>query len=367
MWRTSILAMSSASGTGWRFDLWLNIPVGRVAIKKGGLTSSTEFAASVSSTKGRPPSGSSGAVERLRVAADPLPPEIAAGRRLFFTELESVYEEKNLSLDSTDGRGSEAMMKQLFPTHPYGTQTTIGSIEHLKSPAYQDMIDYFHRWYAPNNMAVLLAGDIDAATALPVLEKTLGTWEPRALEKPTPATPTKITTRVASEVIGEGEQAVSLGWSTVPYTHPDEPVLTVMHWLLDNGTSGLFNAELELTQKVPDASAYGYSILESGVFMARATAREALAAAIATVFGDRAIVQRCQVHKARNVRDHLPQERRAYVRKQMRDAYKSKSAKTAKMMLGQLASWLEANGEDGAAASLRGDPASFSRTSHCRS
>jgi putative transposase len=75
--------------------------------------------------------------------------------------------------------------------------------------------------------------------------------------------------------------------------------------------------------------------------------------ALSDVFGDRAIVQRCQVHKARNVRDHLPQERRAYVRRQMRDAYKSKSVKTAKMMLGQLASWLEANGEDSAAASLR--------------
>jgi len=75
--------------------------------------------------------------------------------------------------------------------------------------------------------------------------------------------------------------------------------------------------------------------------------------ALSDVFGDRAIVQRCQVHKARNVRDHLPQERRAYVRRQMRDAYKSKSAKTAKMMLGQLASWLQANGEDSAAASLR--------------
>jgi len=75
--------------------------------------------------------------------------------------------------------------------------------------------------------------------------------------------------------------------------------------------------------------------------------------ALNDVFGDRAVVQRCQVHKARNVRDHLPQERRAYVRQQMRDAYKSKSAKTAKMKLGQLASWLEANGEDAAAASLR--------------
>ena len=194
--------------------------------------------------------------------------------RLFFTELESVYEEKNLSLDSTDGRGSEAMMKQLFPRHPYGTQTTIGSIEHLKSPAYQDMIDYFRRWYAPNNMAVLLAGDIDPGAALPVLERTLGAWAPRPLEKPIPASTAKITARVASEVVGEGEQAVSIGWSTVPYAHPDEPVLTVMHWLMDNDTSGLLNLELELSQKVPAAHAYAYSMLESGVFIARATARE---------------------------------------------------------------------------------------------
>jgi putative transposase len=75
--------------------------------------------------------------------------------------------------------------------------------------------------------------------------------------------------------------------------------------------------------------------------------------ALADVFGDRAVVQRCQVHKARNVRDHLPDKRRAYVHRLMRDAYKSKSAKTAKMKLGQLASWLEANGEQSAAASLR--------------
>ena len=194
--------------------------------------------------------------------------------RLFFTELESVYEEKNLSLDSPDERASEALMRQLFPQHPYGTQTTIGSIEHLKSPAYQDMIAYFQRWYAPNNMAILLAGDIDAGTALPVLERTLGTWPARPLEKPTPAVAEKITRRAASEVVGEGEQAVTIGWSTVPYVHPDEPVLQVMHWLLDNDAAGLLNVELELSQKVPDASAYGYSMLESGVFITRATARE---------------------------------------------------------------------------------------------
>lgn len=75
--------------------------------------------------------------------------------------------------------------------------------------------------------------------------------------------------------------------------------------------------------------------------------------AMRDVFGDRAIVQRCQVHKLRNVRDHLPDARRAYVARQMRDAYSSASFTTAKKKLLQLASWLESNGEDSAAASLR--------------
>ena len=80
---------------------------------------------------------------------------------------------------------------------------------------------------------------------------------------------------------------------------------------------------------------------------------KAIRKALRDVFGDRAIVQRCQVHKARNVRDHLPEARRAYVAKQMRDAYDSATAATAKKKLMQLASWLDSNGEDDAAASLR--------------
>jgi transposase-like protein len=75
--------------------------------------------------------------------------------------------------------------------------------------------------------------------------------------------------------------------------------------------------------------------------------------ALKDVFGDRSVVQRCQVHKLRNVRDHLDEARCAYVARQMRDAYASATASTAKKRLLQLASWLESNGEDSAAASLR--------------
>lgn len=75
--------------------------------------------------------------------------------------------------------------------------------------------------------------------------------------------------------------------------------------------------------------------------------------ALRDVFGDRAVVQRCQVHKQRNVREHLPEARRAYVARQMRAAYNSVSVTMAKKKLQQLVSWLESNGETSAAASLR--------------
>ncbi len=80
---------------------------------------------------------------------------------------------------------------------------------------------------------------------------------------------------------------------------------------------------------------------------------KAVRKALRDVFGNRAIVQRCQVHKTRNVREHLPESRRVYVARQMRDAYGSATVATAKKKLTQLASWLASNGEDSAAASLR--------------
>jgi putative transposase len=75
--------------------------------------------------------------------------------------------------------------------------------------------------------------------------------------------------------------------------------------------------------------------------------------ALCDVLGSSAVIQRCQVHKTRNVRDHLPESRKAYVSGQMREAYRSRSAKVAKKRLLQLVSWLDNNGEDAAAASLR--------------
>ena len=50
--------------------------------------------------------------------------------RLFHTELEAVYEEKNIGLDNDNRKIYEAMFGGLFPTHNYGLQSTIGTVEH---------------------------------------------------------------------------------------------------------------------------------------------------------------------------------------------------------------------------------------------
>jgi putative transposase len=75
--------------------------------------------------------------------------------------------------------------------------------------------------------------------------------------------------------------------------------------------------------------------------------------ALSDVFGDLVVVQRCRVHKKRNVLDHLPQSRRAHVARALAEAWGSDSAELARRRLKALLQWLERNGESGAAASLR--------------
>jgi putative transposase len=75
--------------------------------------------------------------------------------------------------------------------------------------------------------------------------------------------------------------------------------------------------------------------------------------ALDDVFGDLALIQRCHLHKLRNLQAHLPMKRYAYARQTMREAYRSTSADKARKRLQSLVSWLERNGYDEAAGSLR--------------
>ena len=94
--------------------------------------------------------------------------------RLFQSELETVYEEKNRAMDNAFRVLFDKFFENFFKNHPYGQQNIIGTKEHLKNPSIRKMKEYYEEYYVANNMYLLLAGDFDANSIKPSIEKTFG-------------------------------------------------------------------------------------------------------------------------------------------------------------------------------------------------
>ena len=136
------------------------------------------------------------------------------------------------------------------------------------------MVRYFHTWYAPNNMAIVLAGDITAAEALPVLEKIFKDFKPKKVPELTEFDLRGPHGRVERTLQAEGENSVHLGWRTVDANHPDRPAIEVMDLLMDNERAGLINLDLVLSQKLPKAGSRPDFLREGGVWTMTGVARD---------------------------------------------------------------------------------------------
>ena len=176
--------------------------------------------------------------------------------RLFHTELETVYEEFNRGQDN-DGRQAYTKKNELlYPNHPYGTQTTIGTGEHLKNPSMVKIHEFFSSWYAPNNMAVILAGDIDFDRTIAMVDKYFGGWKKREVPTFTFKTDAGITKPVVGEVFGPDAEWVQLAWRFGGYASPDPIMLKLVDGILSNGKAGIIDLDLVQAQKVLEASAF---------------------------------------------------------------------------------------------------------------
>ena len=173
--------------------------------------------------------------------------------RLFHTELETVYEEKNRSLDNRGFIIYTALNELLFPVHPYGQQPTIGTVEHLKNPSLVYIQDYFDTWYAPNNMAILISGDIDIPSTIELIAGKFGHWEPREMPEIGPWNDPPLDGVRRSVVQYPGEEQVQIAFPTAPYGHPDREALILIDMILDNRTAGLINLNLNQQQRVARA------------------------------------------------------------------------------------------------------------------
>ena len=167
--------------------------------------------------------------------------------RLFHTELEAVYEEFNRSQDNDFRLIHYALMENLFPESHYGTQTTIGTSEHLKNPSLIAINDYFDEYYIPNNMAIVLVGDLEFDPTIKMVDKYFGSYkkgaEPnRYVAKEKPIRGVKKVT-VASPSAERFQFAYRLGGAGTK----DAMLTEIMDMILSNSTAGLI--DLNINQK----------------------------------------------------------------------------------------------------------------------
>jgi predicted Zn-dependent peptidase len=195
--------------------------------------------------------------------------------RGFHTELEAVYEEKNITMTRDGEKQIDSLFNILYPNHPYGTQSTIGLQEHLKNPSIVNIKKHFNTWYRPNNVAICLAGDFDPDIAIAIIDKYFKTWMPNKdihrLEfknEPVYSHP------VEKTVVGQEAESVLLGWRFDGVASPQTDTLTMIENILSNGTAGLFDLNLNLQQQVQQAEAGVYGLADYSSFVMQGMPKE---------------------------------------------------------------------------------------------
>jgi predicted Zn-dependent peptidase len=187
--------------------------------------------------------------------------------RLFHTELEAVYEEKNIGLDEDGTKLWETLFANLFPTHQYGTQTTIGTIENLKNPSIKKVLEYYHTYYVPNNMAICLSGDFDPDEAIKIIDEKWGGRQPQTVPIYTPPVEKPITSPVVKEVFGPEQEELYIAYRFAGANTRESDLLTVLSELLSSGTAGLMDLNLVQKQKVLSANAFAVTMKDYSAFV----------------------------------------------------------------------------------------------------
>jgi len=195
--------------------------------------------------------------------------------RLFHTELEAVYEEKNRGLDNDYEKTYEALYAAAFKKHPYGTQTVIGTIDHLKNPSVREIKNYFNKYYRPNNVAICLSGDLDYDKTISTIDHYFGSWEPNPdLRTWEPIDEAEITKPIEVQVYGPDAEWLDIAYRFKGLSSADAPLLRLTDRILSNSKAGLIDLNLKQQQKVLDPDTYVDNLNDYSLHLFTARPRE---------------------------------------------------------------------------------------------
>lgn len=178
--------------------------------------------------------------------------------RIFHTELEAVYEEKNRGLDNDSRKSFEKMFETIFPNNNYGKQTTIGTIEHLKNPSLVEIRKYFNTYYVPNNMGIILAGDFNPDEVIKKIDQDFAYMKSKAIPPYTFESEKPITSPIVKDVYGPEPERILMGFRFPGAATKDAQMLDLVGNILTNGSAGIIDLNLVKKQKLLGAYAFPY-------------------------------------------------------------------------------------------------------------
>ena len=162
--------------------------------------------------------------------------------RLFQSELETVYEEKNRAMDNPFRVFNETSRKYFFKNHPYGQQTILGSVEHLKTPSLSKMKEYYNKYYVPNNMHLLIAGDFDKRDVKKLIKAKFGKLKKGADVEQLDIAEDDFSGREVVDLAITPYRVARFGYRTVKPNHEDAVVLDLISNIFSNSSkTGLLN------------------------------------------------------------------------------------------------------------------------------
>lgn len=194
--------------------------------------------------------------------------------RIFHTELEAVYEEKNISIDNDGRKIQEAMLSQVFPTHNYGQQSTIGTIEHLKNPSLVAIRDYYDSYYVPNNMAIVLAGDFNSDEMIKKVDSHFAFMQAKPVKEYTADPEKPLAGPIVKEVFGPSAESMRIAYRVGAESSRDAVMIDLVSSILSNGKAGLIDLNLNKQQKVLGAGTGVWQFKDYGVFMGYASPKQ---------------------------------------------------------------------------------------------
>ncbi len=187
-------------------------------------------------------------------------------------ELDVVLEEWKRGEDSPSRRIFQGLFGTAFTEHPY-RRPVIGTKESIEGLSREKILSFFGRYYTPNNMTLLVIGDVDTKKMKKAINKAFASFEARDLDRP-PRTiePPQNETRFVVDRMEIKEAHLAVGFHVPSALHEDAPILDLLSFIVGGGESSrIYKRLVADTQLATGAGTFAYTPPDPGLLVTTAS------------------------------------------------------------------------------------------------